>query len=54
MSSGKKIKLTYFETRGRAEISRLILAQAGVPYEDIRLTQEDWKVYKPSKTFDFL
>lgn len=33
-------KLTYFNGRGRAEISRLIFAVAGAPYEDIRI--KDW------------
>ena len=32
------IKLTYFDVRGRTEISRLILAYAGVDYQDERLT----------------
>ncbi|CAF0796427.1 unnamed protein product [Brachionus calyciflorus] len=33
-------KLYYFNGRGRAEISRLILAAAGVKYEDLRIS--DW------------
>nr|UOU03300.1 glutathione S-transferase sigma 11 [Brachionus rubens] len=33
-------KLYYFNGRGRAEISRLILAAAGVSYEDVRIS--DW------------
>ena len=32
------IKLTYFDVRGRTEIARLILAYAGVDYQDERLT----------------
>ena len=44
-----KIKLTYFNVRGRAEIARLILAQAGVEYEDHRIPREDWPKIKPSK-----
>ena len=32
------IKLTYFDARGRAETSRLILAFAGAAFEDERLT----------------
>ena len=31
-----KIKLTYFDVRARAELSRMILAQAGAEYEDCR------------------
>nr|QVK45618.1 glutathione S transferase [Brachionus paranguensis] len=33
-------KLYYFNGRGRAEISRLILAAAGVKYQDVRIN--DW------------
>lgn len=39
-------KLTYFNARGGAEFTRLVLAQAGVEYEDCRLTGEQWKEYK--------
>ena len=41
-------KLIYFNTRGRAEIVRLILAQAGVQYEDKRITKEEWGELKPN------
>jgi len=40
-------KLTYFHYRARAEISRLILAQAGVEYEDIRVDRDtEWPARK--------
>jgi len=41
------IKLTYFNARGRAEPARLILAQAGIEYEDIRIEREEWAALKP-------
>jgi len=41
-------KLTYFNTMGRAEALRLIFAQAGVEYEDKRVTAEEWTQLKPS------
>ena len=43
-------KLYYFNARGYAEPSRIIFAQAGVKYEDVRFEGEQWvKEYKQSK-----
>ena len=39
-------KLTYFNLKGLAELIRWIFAQAGVEYEDIRITQEQWAEMK--------
>ena len=36
------MKLTYFNSRGLAENVRLVLAQAGVDYEDNRIDKETW------------
>ena len=47
-------KLTYFDRRGRAEIIRLILAQAGVEYEDKRIAFEDWGQLKPQTPFGYI
>jgi glutathione S-transferase len=44
-------KLTYFNGRGRAEISRLVFAAAGVEYEDVRIQREDWAALKPTAPF---
>ncbi|CAI2332644.1 unnamed protein product [Caenorhabditis sp. 36 PRJEB53466] len=41
-------KLTYFEGRGAAEVSRQILAYAGQKYEDKRVTREQWPALKAS------
>ena len=41
-------KLIYFNSRGRAETSRFIFAQAGVKYEDKRVEKEEWAQLKPS------
>jgi len=49
------MKLTYFNGRGLAEISRLIFAAAGVDFEDNRypLTVLDWATFKMErKEFD--
>ena len=47
----KSIKLTYFNARGRAELARLVLAQAGAEFEDVRLEREEWLNVKPSKIY---
>jgi len=40
-------KLYYFNVRGGGEPIRIIFAQAGVKYEDIRFEREEWaKEYK--------
>ena len=44
-------KLTYFDARGSAEVIRLIFAQAGVEYEDNRLTSEEWAEFKPQAPY---
>lgn len=42
-------KLTYVNYRGRAELIRFILSQAGIEFEDIRLNPEKWNEVRPSK-----
>jgi len=44
-------KLTYFNSRGRAELCRLIFAVAGVQYEDVRLEKDHWPALKPKAPF---
>lgn len=41
--------IVYFNARGRAEVSRWLLAQAGVEYEDKRLDMADWQALKPGE-----
>ncbi|CAH1247072.1 HPGDS [Branchiostoma lanceolatum] len=43
-----KYKLTYFDVRSRGEPTRLIFAAAGVEYEDVRLSFEQWPPIKPT------
>ncbi|KAH3880158.1 glutathione S-transferase 1-like [Dreissena polymorpha] len=40
-------KLYYFEARGAAELARLIFKQAGVEFEDIRYSRDEWPHHKP-------
>ena len=43
-----KYTLIYFNARGGGEAIRLIFAQAGVEYEDKRLSNEQWAERKPT------
>merc|ERR1712062_327178 len=43
-----EMKLTYFNLMGRAETTRLILAQAGVAFEDKRIEPAEWPALKAS------
>lgn len=44
-------KLTYFNGRGRGELSRYVFHAAGKDFEDKRVTFEEWKSIKPSTLF---
>ena len=45
--------LYYFNGRGRAEICRMLMAAAGVPYTDKRFEFNEWDKYRNGK-FAFL
>lgn len=45
------LKLVYFNLKGRAEIIRLCLASGKVPFEDKRITQEEFATLKPTLPF---
>ncbi|KDO25416.1 hypothetical protein SPRG_09358 [Saprolegnia parasitica CBS 223.65] len=45
------LKLTYFDTPGRAEVTRLALFLHDIPFEDERLSDEAFLVRKPSLPF---
>jgi len=45
-----KVKLTYFDGRGRAECIRILLKIGKVDFEDVRVTFSEWPKVKPSKT----
>jgi glutathione S-transferase len=47
-----KTSLTYFAFDGSRGLEcRLALAVAGIPFEDVRLTREQWTALKPSTPF---
>jgi glutathione S-transferase len=46
--SGPKLKLTYFETRGRAELTRIVFAAGGIPYEERNASYPDHAKMKES------
>ncbi|KAK1948359.1 Glutathione S-transferase 1 [Phytophthora citrophthora] len=48
MSTFPSLKLTYFDFAGRAESVRLALYVGGVPFEDNRLTREEFAALKSS------
>lgn len=48
MASFPALKLTYFPIRARAEIARLAFYIGGVPFEDERVTREQWLALKPN------
>jgi len=49
-----KVKLTYFNLRGRAEYARLLLAYGGIEYEDCRVEGGDWGKLKPTTPYGSL
>jgi hypothetical protein len=46
-------KLYYFTIRGTAEAPRMIFHYSGVPFEDIRISMEEWPKWKGSKRMKF-
>ena len=44
-----KYTLTYFSSRGNAEVARMMFAYANIDFEDKRIVKEEWPALKPSK-----
>lgn len=40
-------KLIYFALRARAEVARIMFHQAGIEFEDERISGDAWHKYKP-------
>ena len=51
-SSIPKLKLIYFEDRGKTDLIKLILSLANQPYEDIQIKPTEWSQYKPYMPFE--
>lgn len=45
------LKLTYWDMRGRAEVARLIMTVGHIPFEDDRISFEQWKQLRPETPF---
>ncbi|MFH4981893.1 hypothetical protein AB6A40_008602 [Gnathostoma spinigerum] len=48
---GGGYKLSYFPIRGLAEPIRMLLVDQGIPFQDIRVTAEEWTKLKPTMHF---
>ncbi len=48
-----KLVLTYFNSRGRAEMLRILMKYADIPFEDKRIGKEEWEHLKPSERHFF-
>ena len=49
-----KIKLIYFDARGRAEMNRIMLNYGGVEFEDYIIKYEEWEQIKPSMSMKLI
>lgn len=49
-----KFKLFYFASKGRGQPIRLLLHIAGVEFDDVKVTLEEWKDIKASKVHQSL
>ncbi|GKY96608.1 hypothetical protein MPSEU_000620400 [Mayamaea pseudoterrestris] len=50
-SAKPSIKLTYFDIAGRAEPIRLALVLSNTPFDDERLSREEWQSFKPKTPY---
>jgi len=50
-AAADKPKLYYFNGRGRAELTRLLFAEAKIAYDDIRVEGKDWPGMKATAPF---
>ncbi|KAK3102096.1 hypothetical protein FSP39_008709 [Pinctada imbricata] len=43
-------KLTYFDLKARVEPTRVLFAAAGIPFDDVRVSNEEFAKMKESKS----
>lgn len=46
MACSQKPKILYFDGKGRAETARILLAQAGIDFDDERISFDEWQKKK--------
>ena len=51
MAKPTKVALIYFDLPGRAELTRILLNYAGIPFEDRHVTRDQWPELKPTTPF---
>lgn len=51
MAKPTKVALIYFDLPGRAEVTRILLNYAGIPFEDRHVTRDQWPELKPTTPF---
>ena len=49
----KNIKIFHFQFNSRSVITKAMLHHKKVPYEDIRIKEEDWRTLKYRGNFEF-
>ena len=49
----EKVVYKYFDLKARGEPSRILLTFAGIKYEDVRYTFENWPQYKAGEYTQF-
>ena len=47
-------RLIYFDFKGRGELIRFLFAGVGVPFQDVRISKNEWPQVKISKLFILL
>ncbi|GMS93293.1 hypothetical protein PENTCL1PPCAC_15468, partial [Pristionchus entomophagus] len=49
-----RYKLIYFQIRGRGEVARQLFYLTGVPFQDVRISMDEWPAFKTKTPFGVL